>query len=58
MVSRVNSDGQVNSDSDLFGLYFNKNKLTKQTVKILMRWLIRSHLIRISTICKCMSEFT
>ena len=32
-----------------------KNKLTKQTVKILM---IRSRLIWISTVCKCMSEFT
>ena len=35
-----------------------KNKLTKQTVKILMRRLIRSRLIWISTVCKCMSEFT
>ena len=35
-----------------------KNKLTKQTVKILMRWLIRSHFVRIYTVCKCVSEFT
>ena len=35
-----------------------KIKLTKQTVKILMRRLIRSRLIWISTVCKCMSEFT
>ena len=35
-----------------------KNKLTKQTVKILMRRLIRSRFIWISTVCKCMSEFT
>ena len=35
-----------------------KNKLTKQTVKILMRRLIMSRLIWISTVCKCMSEFT
>ena len=35
-----------------------KNKLTKQTVKILMRRLIRSRLIWISTVCECMSEFT
>ena len=35
-----------------------KNKLTKQTVKILMRRLIRSRLIWISTVCKCVSEFT
>ena len=35
-----------------------KNKLTKQTVKILMRRLIRSRLMWISTVCKCMSEFT
>ena len=35
-----------------------KNKLTKQTVKILMRRLIRSRLIWISTVCKCMSELT
>ena len=32
-----------------------KNKLTKQTVKILM---IRSRLILIYTVCKCVSEFT
>ena len=30
----------------------------KQTVKILMRRLIRSRLIQISTVCKCVSEFT
>ena len=46
----------------LFVSYFNywnkKNRLTKQTVKILMRRLIRSRLIRISTVCICMSEFT
>ena len=35
-----------------------KNKLTKQTVKILMRRLIRSRLILISTVCKRVSEFT
>ena len=35
-----------------------KNKLTKQTEKILMRRLIRSRLIWISTVCKCVSEFT
>ena len=35
-----------------------KNKLTKQTVKILMRRLIRSRLIWISTVCKSVSEFT
>ena len=35
-----------------------KNKLTKQTVKILMRRLIRSHLIWIYTVCKCVSELT
>ena len=35
-----------------------KNKLTKQTVKILMRRLIRSRLIWISIVCKCVSEFT
>ena len=35
-----------------------KNKLTMQTVKILMRQLIRSRLIWISTVCKCMYEFT
>ena len=38
--------------------YLNKNKLTKKTVKILMRRLKRSCLIWISTVCKCMSEFT
>ena len=35
-----------------------KNKLTKQTVKTLMRRLIRSRLIWISTVCKRVSEFT
>ena len=34
-----------------------KNKLTKRTVKILMRRLIRSRLIWISTVCKCVSEY-
>ena len=34
------------------------NKLTKQTVTILMRRLIRSCLIWISTVCECVSEFT
>ena len=34
------------------------NKLTKQTVKTLMRRLIRSRLIWIYTVCKCVSEFT
>ena len=38
--------------------FWYKNKVTKQTVKILMRRLIRSRLILISTICKRMSEFT
>ena len=35
-----------------------KNKLTKQTVKILMRRLIRSRLIWMFTVCKRVSEFT
>ena len=35
-----------------------RNKLTKQTVNILMRRLIRSRLIWIYTVCKCVSEFT
>ena len=35
-----------------------KNKLNKQTVKILMRRLIRRRLIWMSTVCKRMSEFT
>ena len=35
-----------------------KNKLTNQTVKILMRRLIRSRLIWIYTVCKCVSEIT
>ena len=35
-----------------------KNKLTKQTVKILMRRLIRSRLIWIYTVCKCVPQFT
>ena len=34
-----------------------KNKLTNQTVKILLRRLIRSRLIWISTVCKRASEF-
>ena len=34
------------------------NKLTKQRVKILIRWLIRSRLIWIYTVCKCVSELT
>ena len=38
--------------------YWNKNKLPKQIVKLLMWRLIRSRLIWISTICKCVSEFT
>ena len=33
-----------------------KNKLSKQTVKILMRRLIRSRLIWIYTVCKCVSD--
>ena len=45
---------QVNSDSNL--VCFIKHKVIKQTVKILMRRLIRSRLIWISTVCKCMSE--
>ena len=55
---------EVISDSDLVCFIFHisfigiKNKLTKQTVKILMRRLIRSRLIWISTVCKIMSEFT
>ena len=35
-----------------------KTKSTKQTVKILMRRLIRSRLIWISSVFKCVSEFT
>ena len=35
-----------------------KTKLTKQTLQILMRRLIKSRPILISTVCKCMSEFT
>ena len=35
-----------------------KHKLTKQTVKILMRRLIRSRLIWTFTVCKCVFEFT
>ena len=35
-----------------------KNILSKQTVKILMRRLIRSRLIWVYTVCKCVSEFT
>ena len=35
-----------------------KIKLIKQTVKILMRRLIKSRIISIFNVCKCMSEFT
>ena len=35
-----------------------KNKINKQTVKILMRRLIWSRLIGIYTVCKCVSDFT
>ena len=35
-----------------------KNKLIKQTVKTLMRRLIKSRLIWIYTVCKGVSEFT
>ena len=35
-----------------------KNKLTEQTVKIPMRLLIQSRLTWLSSVCKCMSEFT
>ena len=49
LAHRVCSDRQLNSDSDLvcfiIQLLKYKNKLTKQTVKILMRRLIRSRLI-------------
>ena len=34
------------------------HKITKQTVKILMRRLIRSRPIWMSTVCKCISEYT
>ena len=61
-VKSGNFGHQVNSDSDVCLLHTLitriKNKLTKQTVKILMRRLIRSRLIWISTVCKRMSEFT
>ena len=48
-VKSVYSDRQPNSDSRLKWLFHSsiigiKNELTKQTVKILMRRLIRSHL--------------
>ena len=45
----------------LFVSYFKyliKNKLTKQTVNVLLRLLLRSRLIWIYTVCKCVSEFT
>ena len=55
-------DRRLNSDSDLVCFHILnigiKNKLTKQTVKILMRRLIRSRLIWIFTVYKCVSEFT
>ena len=35
-----------------------QNKLTKQTVKILMKRFLRSRLIWISPVCKCVSELT
>ena len=61
-VKSGNLGHQVNSDSDLVCFIFQllecKNKLTKQTVKILMRRLVRSCLVWISSVCKCMSEFT
>ena len=60
-LSRVYSDRQLNSDSDLVCFIFQileKNKLTKQTVKILMRRLIWSRLIGIYTVCKYVSELT
>ena len=41
-----------------FSIIGIKNKLTKQRVKIQMIQLIRSCLIWISTVCKCVSEFT
>ena len=37
--------------------YWNKNKLTIQTVKILIRRLIKSRFICIFNVFKCMSEF-
>ena len=63
---------QVNSDNDIVCFIFSifgitkkkkkkkkkKHKETKQLVKIPMRRLLASRLIRISTVCKCMSEFT
>ena len=63
-VKSGNFGHQVNSDSDVFLLHTLitslriKDKLTKQTVKILKRRLIRSRLVWISTVCKRMSEFT
>ena len=35
-----------------------RNKFTKQTVKIMMRRLIRNRLIWIYTVCKIVCEFT
>ena len=35
-----------------------KKNVLKQTVKILMRRLIRNRLIRISNVCRCLSKFT
>ena len=57
-VKSGNFGHQVNS-ATLFVSYFkdwNKKKITKQTVKILMRRLIKSRLIWVSTFCKCMSK--
>ena len=59
-VKSGNFGHQINSDSDLVSFivdYWNeKNKLTKITVKSLMRRLLMSRLIWISTVCKGMSE--
>ena len=72
-MSYVQYQEQIRVNSAIFGrtakfgqppsLYHNsvieiKTKLTQQTVKILMRRLIRSRLIWISTVCKYVSEFT
>ena len=61
-VKSGNFGHQVNLDSGLvcfmFQLLEYKNVLTEQTVKILMRRLIRGCLIKISTVYRCMSEFT
>ena len=58
----MNSDSQLNSDSDLVCFIFLiigvQNKLTKQLIKIQMRRLIRIRLIWISNVYKCMSEFS